>query len=345
MSRSSLDAVLIGGNQRTLKTFRALLDREDVNIEYFIIQIEYDDEPEIHPKLVDLAEQNDIEYFTSPSAKPLPEEQIEHVRSLASDVILRGGNWRAVLPPRFWGTTEYGCIGLHGSLLPEYRGWANINWYLINGESEYGLRMFRFNENIDDGEIVYQESSGEPLEVRMDIDDDRYIREILEEVDERHVEEMMELVDLLIEDDIVFVQQDRSRATWTCHRGPEDGEIDWTQSTDELVNFIRAQSRPYPGAFSFYNNEKFKIWKASEPEDPPEYVGRIPGKVVDRNEETGTVDVLTGDSVLRIEEISVSGEEVDPYEFIDSVRESLGYNPREKINQLEERIEALEDQN
>lgn len=164
---------------------------------------------------------------------------------------------------------------------------------------------------------------------------------VLEEFYPIHVKAYNDLFDCLINGDISFIAQDESSASYTCHRGPDDGEIDWTRSTREIFNFVRAQSHPYPGAFSFYRNQKFHIWRVSVPENPKRFVGRIPGKVVERHP-SGYVEVLTGDGVLRIEEISVNGETILPSKFLNSVRQTLGYKPRQAIEELENRIKAIE---
>lgn len=338
-----LDIVFIGGSQRTLKTFQALLDREDINILFFLIQKDYPNEPQVYQQLIDLASKKDIPFEVSPSAKSLTANLIERISEIECDVLLRGGNWRAVLPPKIWKNAKYGSIGLHGSALPEYRGWANINWYIINGEKEYGLQMYRFNDQIDDGDLIYRKDDGSPMRGWVEIDKGRQIKEILEDVDATHVTLMMELVDLLKDDGVIFVKQDERRESWTCHRGPRDGEINWNWGTKKIFNFIRAQTEPYPGAFTFYKNEKLTVWKASMIDHPPNYVGRIPGKVISIRED-GTIWVLTEDGILQVELVDINQhQKIRPAVYIKSVRQTLGFDSYEAFLTLKKEIKEIKE--
>jgi methionyl-tRNA formyltransferase len=341
MTSTPTEVVLVGGGRRALEAFEYILNRDDVKIQYYLIQEDYPDEKQIYTDIVDLAVKQGVPHDVHASGKRLPDEKIENVQEYTPDVILGAGIWRSYLPGDFWKTSKKGYIGIHGSLLPKYRGWANINWYMINGEEEYGICAYRLNESIDGGDLVYDKKTGEPVNATIEINEETYISDLLESTVENHVELIDEVIDLIINDRIVFIKQDGSTATYTCHRGPEDGEIDWSKGSRELFNFIRAQSQPYPGAFSFYKNKKFTIYRSEIPQNGREYVGRIPGKVVKRHD-SGEVDVITGDGLLRLTEIGVDGESVVPKDFLDSVRESLGYKPREEIKQLKKRVEQLE---
>lgn len=344
---AKLRIIMIGGTSRTLRTLQAVTLREDVKIVMAIFQRDYPWDTQWHAELEDLAKRESIPFETYDSGERLKQELVASVRSLEPDVIIGGGNWRSLLPAELWKTTRYGYIGLHGSLLPEYRGFANLNWHIINGEKQYGMQMYQLNEGVDSGPLVYR-GDGTPIRAYVSLREDRTVADIVDEIDRRYAESMLELIDALRQGDVIFVRQDESRATWACHRGPEDGEIDWTRPTRKLYDFIRAQSHPFPGAYSFYKNEKFHIWKATVPTDPKNFVGRIAGKVVDRRPDNH-VDVLTGDGVLRIEEITVQGEAIPPSKFLDSARQTLGYRSRQAIEDaqvsiagLESKIEALE---
>ena len=334
-----LKIVLIGGTHRALVNFSSLLKRNDIEIFYFIIQEDYSWDPQWHPKLEQLAKENNIPYETYPSGKKLSDETIQKIENVSPDVIIGAGIWRAILSSELWKTCKYGYIGLHGSLLPAYRGFANLNWYMINGEKEYGMRMIQLDEGIDSGKLVCGKD-GKPIEAFVNLDIEKTIADILKEVEEISVKKNMELIDMLIKNEICFIDQDESQATWACHRGPEDGEIDWTKSSLEIHNFVRALSQPYPGAFSFFKNKKFFIWRTTLPKESKQYVGRITGKVVGRNQD-GSVEVLTSNGIIKINEISVDGNKVKPSSFINSVREKLGYNPRLAIQNIETKIEDI----
>jgi len=341
-----LKIVFIGGHQRTIKTFKELIKRKDIEIIFFIIQKDYKNEFKHYLELKKLAIKNKISYVLTESSKKLKNSIVKKVQKISPDVILRGGNWRAMLPPEIWNTAKYGCIGLHGSSLPKYRGWAGINWHLINGEKQYGLQMFRFNKSIDDGDLVYRKN-GSSLSKKISLNNKLSISQILEKVDFEHVRLIMELVSLLKFNKIKFKKQNISRQTWTCHRGPEDGQIDWKQNTTSIYNFIRGQSYPFPGAFTFYKSKKLYIWNSEIKKKTPKYVGRIPGKIININKENGTAEVLTGDGVLIIKEVTYGREKYHPLKrfqfrklannYLNSVREKLGLNIYEELIKLKKK--------
>jgi methionyl-tRNA formyltransferase len=117
--------------------------------------------------------------------------------------------------------------------------------------------------------------------------------------------------------------------------------IDWQKPTPEIYNQVRALAYPYPGAFTFYKGKKLIVWEAKPLDVSPRYVGRIPGRVVNVSSTEGTVDVLTGDGILRVCGVQLEGgEKVAAAEVISSVRSHLGLHPLELLD----RIEALERQ-
>jgi len=120
------------------------------------------------------------------------------------------------------------------------------------------------------------------------------------------------------------ISQDHSQATYTCARSPEDGIINWSDSTKQIYNLIRGISKPFPGAFTYLRNDKLTIWTA-EPVEVGKYVGRIPGKVIKIVKGKGVI-VLTGDGALLIKMIKKEqGTQVMTADcLIKSIRVKLG---------------------
>jgi methionyl-tRNA formyltransferase len=262
------------------------------------------------------------------------------VRDLTPRVIVGGGTWRSILGEDFLTAADYGYISMHGSGLPAYRGWCPINWQILQGEEVVVSRMFQLAGGVDSGPLVV-DSGDNFFEVRVDARD-RYYGEILEELAEQRLPVYGRFLDHLVRNEIRLVPQYEPAAFYGCNRSPDDGEVDWSWPTRSIYDFIRGQAEPGPGAFSFSRNECFHIWRARIPDDAPPYAGRIPGKVINRNPD-GSADILTGDGALRLERITTeSGEAVEPAKFLVSVRETLGYQPRQQIRDLEARIAELE---
>jgi methionyl-tRNA formyltransferase len=147
-----------------------------------------------------------------------------------------------------------GCINIHASLLPKYRGRAPLNWAILKGEKETGVTVHYINEGIDTGKIILQE--------KIDIKKIDYIDDILKKVKERYPEMINKAVDLIESAKVEPVEQEKEDGSYYGKRTPGDGLIDWDQSAKNIYNLIRAVSHPYPGAFTYLGNEKVFIWRS-----------------------------------------------------------------------------------
>ena len=226
---------------------------------------------------------------------------------------------RVLMPKALYSAFPRDCWGVHDSLLPAYRGFAPLNWAIINGETETGVSLFRVGEGVDTGDILVQR--------RVPIGPVETAPEVYEKICAATVEAVREGHRLLRDGVARPTPQDHGRATHTCSRTPADGLIDWRQSTAAIFNLVRALTFPYPGAFSHLHGRPLYILAAEPVADAPVYVGRIPGRVV-KVGTAGDVEVLTGDGVLRLREISIDGTtRRKPAEVIRSVREVLGPEP------------------
>jgi methionyl-tRNA formyltransferase len=193
-----------------------------------------------------------------------------------------------------------GLVVFHASLLPKYRGFAPVNWPLINGERETGVTMFYAAEEMDAGDIIDQRAR-----TITDEDDagtlDCWLNETVEQM-------LDENLPRLAAGTAPRIKQDHAQATYTIWRSPEDGRIDWRQPTRSIFNLIRGLTAPYPGAYTLLDGRKLIIWSAEIEREPRRYVGRIPGKV-ERLIPGAGVNVLTGDGVLRIKRVQLEGQE------------------------------------
>lgn len=161
-----------------------------------------------------------------------------------------------MLPKAVFTMPEYGCFNLHGSLLPQYRGAAPINWAVINGETESGVTTFFLKQKVDTGNIILQKK----VEIEKS-DSAGHLHDKLMVVGAEAVVETCQLI-----------QQGKAKALpqqtegIELHLAPkifrEDCEINWNQDTDVVANFIRGLS-PYPTAWTTLNNKSFKIFSAN----------------------------------------------------------------------------------
>jgi methionyl-tRNA formyltransferase len=239
---------------------------------------------------------------------------------------------RVMIPASVYRKPRLGSFAVHDSLLPAYRGFAPLNWSIMNDADHVGVSLFRLNEDMDGGDVVNQ--------IKVPIAPDDRAREVYDKVCAATVGVLLESLPALCRGEAKMLKQDNQKASYTCSRKPEDGLIDWSSATRDIHNLVRGLGHPYPGAFTFVKTEKITIWETSIPADQPHYEGRIPGRVVSVCKESGCVDVLTGDGVLRVHAVQKGQTEAKAADIITSVRSSLGF----RVTDWVARIEALEKQ-
>lgn len=237
---------------------------------------------------------------------------------------------RIMIPESIYTVPPLGALAVHDSLLPDYRGFAPLNWSIINDEEETGVTLFYLNPLMDGGDIVGQK--------RIPIERDETGPQLYEKVCRATVELVLECWPLLAEGVAERTSQDYSCGSFGCSRTPVNGMIDWNSPTREISNLIRSLSHPYPGAFTFRRGERLVIRKAQPLDNPPIYRGRIPGRVVAVSANEGFADVLTGDGIIRIHSVEHAGNEIPAAQVITSVKESLGID----LMDLLQRVNALE---
>lgn len=177
-------------------------------------------------------------------------------------------DWRTWLSPMIYSIPKYGAVNIHDALLPKYGGFAPINWAIINGEIETGVTVHFVSEEFDLGDIVLQRKV--PISFFETATDVFYkIIEIIPGL-------TLEALELVERGKVKFIPQDRNKATFFHKRSGRDSLIDWGRSNIEIYNLIRAQSDPYPNAYTFHKGNRLKIKEASLPDKA--YCG-TPGRV------------------------------------------------------------------
>jgi methionyl-tRNA formyltransferase len=193
--------------------------------------------------------------------------------------------------PRKW--REFApAYGLHASLLPDYSGGAPLVWAMINGEPKTGITLFQMDNGVDSGPIAGQK---EELIYPYDTIATLYAR-----IEKRGLELLEETLPQLAHGDLILKAQDDSKRRVVPQRSPEDGWIDWNQDANTISRFIRAQTRPYPGAYTSFNGKPLNIWCASEDKIPD--VIEPAGKVI--RLENDRYLVTCGKQTIELKEIS-----------------------------------------
>lgn len=236
------------------------------------------------------------------------------VEALAPELVLVVG-WRTLLPQVLLEQPRLGCVGVHDSPLPAYRGFAPVNWAVINGERRWAVSLFHLAEDVDAGDLVDQEW--------FDVPDRCTAPELYRAATVATVAVVERQLEALLAGTAPRTPQDHASASYACARTPEDGKIDWTASTEVVDRLVRGLTWPYPGAWTTWKGQRLSVLEAEPVRPAASWVGRIPGRVVSIGERS--VDVLTGDGVLRVTTVALDGE--DPRSassVVRSIKGSLG---------------------
>ena len=198
------------------------------------------------------------------------EQTIQLLSEMNLDLLLVIG-WSQILSSAAMATARIGAIGAHASLLPHNRGSAPINWAIIRGEKTTGNTLIWLADNVDEGHIIDQ------FEFPISAYDT--CETLYQKVAESNHVMIQRVLPKLLAGERLGRPQPHSDEPLLPRRRPADGLLDWHQSAVSVYNFIRALTRPYPGAFSFLDGRRWMIQSAAMlPTVSGE--GRVPGTVI-----------------------------------------------------------------
>lgn len=269
-------------------------------------------EEQFHPRVTAIAKSKNIPIYYSSEVKS--SEYPALLQKIKPDIAFAIG-WRYLITEEAYRIPPKGTLIIHDSLLPAYRGFAPMNWAIINGEKKTGVTLFHIAEGVDCGPIVDQLSTDIRIEDTAKTVDERIIK-LYEEI-------IVKNLPALQAGKVKAIPQDESKATYTCKRTPEDGEINWQLSALQIYNLIRALTHPFPGAYTTLRGKRILIWGAHLPENQDIYVGNVPGRITGKKK--GLIEVLTGKGVIHLSRLQYADEEEkDAVDIAISVKDTFG---------------------
>jgi methionyl-tRNA formyltransferase len=205
-----------------------------------------------------------------------------------------------ILPQWLLAIPKLGCINVHASLLPDYRGAAPINWAIANGETETGVTIMQMDPGMDTGPMLSKRA--------ISIGDEETAPELSARLSRVGAELLSETLPRIERGEINPEAQDDRRATYAPMLKREDGLIDWRRSATEIANRVRA-FQPWPGAYTFLRGARLTIWRAREVslESLDSENVAIPGTIA-RIGEMGVMLWCTGPTLLRVDEMQLEGK-------------------------------------
>lgn len=220
------------------------------------------------------------------------EEAVEKLREYPADIFVVAA-FGQILSEEILQMPKYGCINIHASLLPEYRGAAPIQWSIIDGKKETGITIMQMDRGLDTGDILFQkkvpitpEDTGESLFDKLARTGSEFITEALLKIEKG---------------DVHPVKQDDEKSSYAKMLTKAVGKIDWNKSAVEIERLVRGLNS-WPSAYTEYKGKQLKIWKA---EVMPAMEG-APGTIAKVTKDQ--VIVCTGDGALALEEIQLEGK-------------------------------------
>ena len=238
---------------------------------------------------------------------------LTQIKELSPDLILVIG-YSFIIPDSILKIPKYKVIGHHPTLLPKHKGNAPIPWSLITGLTKSGVTFFYLESKIDSGLIVAQK------EFDISFDDDAST--LYQKMTNATLDLLPSLLSQLKNNSISPMNPDPNRSSKWPKRKPEDGIIDWNTSTINLYNWIRAQTHPYPGAFTFFGDKKLFIWK-SKPSKLPSTFDKLPnGSIISIS---SSLVVKTGDGSIDLLQLSFENDdELDSLKFVKKYSLKVG---------------------
>lgn len=314
-TKSDKKAVFLGSKKLGLEIFR-LLHEISSGVEWLVL----------HPN--DISDVRSFEGFflTYCQEKNINFQSVKKVSEAKAAVeefrptIGFVSGWYWLLDNQFLSYFNSGLWGLHNSLLPKYRGCSPLVWSIINGDSEVGATLFKISNGMDDGDMAHQ------FVVTNSSEDN--ISSILNKIEAIVIRDLPLIWPGLLNNSIALVKQDSSRATYCSQRTPEDGIINWNKNANEIHNFIRAQSPPYPCAFSYLCDKKLSLCESIV------YDGVFfgsPGQIIRRSENYVIVS-CGSNSAIEIRSIHVDDEKIPSGKIIKSIKNRFNNSGISNIN-------------
>ncbi len=241
------------------------------------------------------------------------EEFLNEVKKLNPDIICVVA-YGKILPKELLDIPKFGCINVHGSLLPKYRGAAPIQWAVINGDKTTGITTMYMNEGMDTGDIILQEET--------EIGEDETTGELWERLSKIGANLLVKTIEL-IEKGIAKKIPQGENYSMAPMLNKEMAQINWEEKTAvEIKNLVRGLN-PIIGAYTFINNKKYKIWKVKVIENN-EFLNKFNisidknlGEVLIANEKNGMY-IKAKDGIISV--LEIQGENSKKMNICDYLR-------------------------
>ena len=224
---------------------------------------------------------------------------VEQIASLKPDLIVTAA-YGQILPKAVLSMPKHGCINVHASLLPKYRGGAPVHRAVMNGEPVTGVTIMYMVERLDAGDMIAR--------TEVPITDEDTAGTMFEKLSEAGAQLLVRTLPDLLAGRVRAIPQNDAEATYAPNLTREDERIRWERSSMELFNQVRGLN-PFPGAFTLYNGDVFKVWACRKPSDndgASAPSGVKPGTVLQMTDDG--IEVKTGTGTIWLTRVQPAGK-------------------------------------
>ena len=289
------NVVFMGTPDFAVGTLQALIDAPDYHVQAVFTQA---DKPKGRGKAVQMTPVKEVALNAQiPVYQPVKIREgqwLDVLSELNPDVIVVVA-FGQIIPKAILELPQYGCINVHASLLPMYRGAAPIQWAVINGDKESGVTTMRMDTGLDTGDMILKEI--------VPLAEDETGGSLFDKLSETGAKLLIRTLEVLSDGNVCFEKQpEESPTPYAAMLTKKDGEIDWSRDAKSIECLIRGMN-PWPSAYTKYRGKTLKIWSAKVEEC---VVAGKPGTVAEVTK--SALKIFTGEGLLCIGELQLEGK-------------------------------------
>lgn len=227
-------------------------------------------------------------------------EEIEKLAQLGADIFVVAA-FGQLLPEEILRIPKFGCVNIHASLLPKYRGAAPIQWVILNGEKETGITIMQMDRGLDTGDML--------LKRTVPIGEKETGESLHDKLCQAGAELIVEALPKIERGELVPEKQKEEQASYVGMLKKSLGRIDWTRDAVSIDRLVRGLNS-WPSAYTYYHNKGLKIWE-SEPIKEKSCAGETRAGIVEKVEKDAFY-VRTGDGLLKVTQVQLEGKKRMP---------------------------------
>lgn len=303
------NVVFMGTPDFAVGTLQALIDSEKYHVQAVFTQ---PDKPKGRGKAVQMTPVKEVAVAAGiPVHQPVKvreQQWLDLLTELAPDAIIVVA-FGQIIPKAILELPKYGCINVHGSLLPMYRGAAPIQWAVINGDEESGVTTMRMDSGIDTGDMILKDV--------IKLDEKETGGSLFDKLSAAGAQLLIKTLDAISDGTATYEKQPQESPTpYAAMLNKQDGSIDWTKDAKSIECLIRGLN-PWPSAYTKFRGKTLKIWAAdveNEAADDDSCGKSAPGTVAEVTKTS--LKIQTGSGLLSIRELQLEGKkrmEIDAF--------------------------------